>query len=221
MPITKAIKTPGGADIAYHVATRVEAQTLDAAQVLLVQVSSWPSVEAYDLAGGKAATWNDWHPVDFAAMANSAALGLGPACEQALAASPNSSLAGGIVSAMRDGLDGARARQWANIKQQRELLDNSPIDHDGYQVDAGASSRLDIMGAVMAMQAGGQASRLWRCSDNVMRELLLADLLAIGQAIAARRQALIETSDTLYQQLNAATDATAVAAVVWPTSPSA
>ena len=221
MPIIKSTQTPGGAAIGYHVATRVEAQTLDAAQVLMVQVSSWPSAEAYDLAGGKAATWNDWHPVDFAALAGAASLGLGPACEQALAASANSSLAGGIVSAQRDGLEGARARQWANIKQQRELLDAAPVDHDGYQVDADDSSRLDIMGAVMAMQANGQASRLWRCSDNVMRELLLADLLAIGQAIAARRQQLIETSDELYQQLQAAATAELVAAVVWPIPPSA
>ena len=111
----------------------------------------------------------------------------------------------------------ARLEQWTSIKQAREELDNAPITHGAFQVDADAHSRVDIMGAIMAMQLGGPSTRLWRCSDNVMRELSLADLVAIGQAIAVRRQSLIETSDALWQQLGAATTVAQVEAVVWPT----
>lgn len=216
MPISKTLQTPGGATIGFHVAQRIEAQTLDAAQVLMVMVASWPSAEAYDLADGKAPTWNDWHPVPFASIAQGAAAGLAHAAEQALVSSTQTPFAAGVLEPARDGLAGVKARRWSNIKMQRDLLDNAPITHGDFELDADASSRMDLMGAVMSMQITGQASRLWRCTDNVMRELTLSDLLAVGTSIAARRQALIETSDALYQLIQAAETVEQVEAICWP-----
>jgi hypothetical protein len=130
----------------------------------------------------------------------------------------------GAVWSWRDGpywhdprsVDEARADRWAAIKERRHELDNAPFQHGGFSVDADVGSRTDVMGALMAMQLTGQTSRLWRCADNIMRELTLADLIAIGTGIAARRQALIETSDALYQQMQTAQTAEAVNAVGWP-----
>lgn len=219
MPIVKSLKTPGGATIAFHCAQRVEAQVQDSAQVLMVSVASWPSVEDYDAAQGKSATWVDWHAVPFTAVATGAAEGLPAALEQALIGDASSVFYGGSFAAPHDDLPGAKARQWANVKQQRDMLDRAPVTLRDFQVDADESSRIDLMGALMAMQLSGQASRLWRCSDNVMRELTTADLGAIGQAIASRRQSLIEISDTLYQQIQAAQTVEDVLAVVWPSEP--
>lgn len=215
MPINKQFKSPSGASVAYHVARRIEAQLDDASQSLLIQVASWPSPQDFDATEGKSPTWVDWYPVPASAVL--AAADISASVEQALVAA-GGAFAGGAVEPTRDDLPGARARRWANIKQTRDILDGAPITHGAFQVDGDQQSRNDIMGAVMAMQLGGPTSRLWRCADNVMRELTLADLVAIGQAIAARRQALIETSDQLWQQLQAATTTAQVEAVVWPTS---
>jgi hypothetical protein len=218
MPITKSTHTPFGAAIGYHTAVRVEAQPGCASQCLMVQVHSWPSDAEHALHEGKGATWQDWHAVPFAAVAALAAEGFLAAVERALINTVDGAFAGGAYQASGAGVDGARARRWANIKAQRDMLDRAPLTHDGMEIDADAGSRTDVMGALMAMQLTGQASRHWRCADNVMRELSLADLVAIGTGIAARRQALIETSDALWQQLQAAQTVAEVDAVTWPTA---
>jgi hypothetical protein len=113
----------------------------------------------------------------------------------------------------------ARDERWSAIKAQRAALGFQPVPLRDFALDADAASRLDVMGAVMAMQVSGDTSRLWRCSDNAMRELTLADLLTVGAAIAARRQALIEASDTLFQQIQTAETNAEVDAVAWPEEP--
>jgi hypothetical protein len=115
-------------------------------------------------------------------------------------------------------IEQVRAERWEAIKAQRERLHDEQIvvPSQAFSLDADAPSRLDLLGAIAAMQASGDSSRRWRCADNVMRELTLADLLAVGGAIAARRQTLIEISDGLYQQIQAAQTAAQVLAVMWP-----
>lgn len=216
MPILKELQTPGGAAIGFHVAQRIEAQTLDSAQVVMVAVASWPTEQSYAAAAGKSPTWVDWHPASFAVAAASAEQGLAGAVEQALIADSAGQFNGGTITTLVGDLPGAKARRWANIKQQRDTLDAEPVPLRDFFIDADESSRMDLMGAVMAAQFSSQAARLWRCSDNVMRELSTADLIAVGQAIAARRQSLIEVSDQLYQQIQAAETVEEVDAVVWP-----
>lgn len=113
-------------------------------------------------------------------------------------------------------IDAAKRRRWALFKARRQELDESPMPLRDFHVDADASSRQDLMGAIMAMQLTGETSRVWRCSDNVMRELSFSDIVTVGVGIAARRQTLIETSDTLYQQIQSATTVEEVEAVTWP-----
>lgn len=139
--------------------------------------------------------------------------------ETALTLVAGSPWEGGTVVPTMAPLEEAKVRRWALIKLQREERDNSPIPHNGFEVDADASSRLDILGAITAMQLGGATSRLWRCTDNVMRELTLADISAIGQAIAARRQALIETSAGLYHAIQAAQTVAQLEVISWPVTP--
>lgn len=113
-------------------------------------------------------------------------------------------------------LEEVRAARWAEIKAQRQALDAAPIEVDGILIDADERSRIDVMGAVVAMQLTGEATRPWRCSDNQMRTLTAAQIQQVGIAIANRRQALIETSDALAQQIQAAATVAAVSAVAWP-----
>ena len=131
----------------------------------------------------------------------------------------------GVHLRLRDGalrwedtrdLEERRAARWASLKAYRQELDEQPIAVGDFAIDGDAQSRQDIMGAVMAMQLTGQTERPWRCADNVMRPLTFADLVAAGTAIAARRQHLIEVSDQLWQQLQAAATVAEVDAVTWP-----
>lgn len=110
-----------------------------------------------------------------------------------------------------------QTQRWDEIKATRQALDNAPITiGGGIPLDGDEKSRNNILGAVVAMQLASLATRNWRCADNVMRVLTLAQIVEAGLGIAARRQSLIETSDALYHQIQAATTPAQVAAVVWP-----
>lgn len=201
MPILKTTRAPNGVTVSYHRLGAVEGRFPD----LTVQVQSWVDREAY--LQGLPPSFNFYAPFD--------ARGLLGQFEQAALAVQD--LAGGTVEVDGDtDLAAAQVRRWAKLKQERDALDFAPISHADFEIDADQQARLDIMGAIMAMQAAGQSTRLWRCSDNQMRELSLSDLLAVGTAIAARRQHLIETSDALWQQLQAAQTVEEVEAVAWP-----
>lgn len=207
MPLLKTITAPNGATLTYHRVSRAEVTPSGTEAT----VQSWPDEAAF--LAGRPPLWNS--------RIND---GLAPALLGQLEAALMTGAGdfGGATPLSDSGsdLEQARQRQWAEIKARRAQLDNEPIGvtvaATDIELDADQSSRIDLMGAVLAMQTSGQASRLWRCADNQMRELTLADLITVGQAIAARRQQLIETSDALWQQIQVAENAAAVLAIVWP-----
>lgn len=201
MPILKSFIAPNGVTVTYHRLGQVEGRFPD----LVAQVHSWVDRDAF-LQGMPPAfvSYAPFNAEAWAVQVEQAALGL-----------PD--FTGGTLSAETGGdLEAERVRRWAAIKAERDRRDFGPIAFGEFEVDADQQSRMDIMGALMSMQITGQASRLWRCADNMMRPLTAAELGAVGAAIAARRQALIETSDTLYQQIEAALTSEAVQAVTWP-----
>jgi hypothetical protein len=201
MPILKTFRAPNGITVSYCRLGNVEGRFPD----LVVQVQCWVDEAAY-LQGTPPAYA---HYVPFTATA------LRDELEHAALALPD--LTGGTLLAEGDSaLDGAKVRRWAALKAQRDELDSAPFEHAGFLVEADHLSSVRIMRAIMAMQLSGQTSRLWRCADNVMRELSLAELISISTGIDARRQQLIETSDALWQQIQGAQEGADVAAVSWP-----
>jgi hypothetical protein len=114
-------------------------------------------------------------------------------------------------------LDQIRAEKWSELKTHRSTLDYLPMNVDGIDLDATDLARVDFLGAILSMQIKGQTARAWRCTDNVMRDLTLAQIIQAGMGIADRRDDLIRISDTLYQALQTATTADEVSAIVWPT----
>lgn len=215
MALVANITTPFGASVEHHEVARIEGLLTDS--FVSVLVHSWPTSNDCAAHGRKGATYI-W-PVSLPVEAILAATGtLAQRCEAALIAVEDQAnpFYGAAAAPSVTDLETAKAAKWANIKQTRTLLDEAPIALRDFEIDADQKSRQDIMGAVMAMQLTGQTSRLWRCTDNTMRELTLADLVDVGTAIAARRQSLIETSDALYQALQGAETVEDVEAVVWP-----
>lgn len=110
----------------------------------------------------------------------------------------------------------ARAAAWEAIKAHRTAISTAPYPLRDFELDADELSIDRITRAVVLMSAMGLPEQPWRCADNAMRTLTLADLLAVGAGIGARLTAAIETSDGLWQQLQAAQTHAEVAAVEWP-----
>ena len=201
MPIFKLCQL-SGSSVSYFKAAhaRVNLDKMTAT----VSVVGWPDEAA--CLSGQTSTWGTQVTVPIATLAD---------LDDVLLHAPE--LAGGERLADADGtVPTARARKWVAIKARREQLDEASIAIEDFAIDADSSSRLDVMGAIMAMQLSSQGSRMWRCSDNVMRSLSLSQLIGAGTAIAARRQTLIEVSDALYQQIQAAQTLEQIEAINWP-----
>lgn len=205
MALSKPIPAPNGVTMHYHRAVRAEVL----ADGIVVHLQSW--LDEQSCLDGNPPLWTFYENLPLGDLLEALEAQVVVQSEAFLGAD---SLDGSALPLAR-----ARALRWAEIKAQRQLKDHAPMALRDFEVDADAGSRMDLMGAVMAMQITGQATRLWRCTDNVMRELKVQDLVTVGTAVAARRQALIETSDVLYQQIQAAETVEAVRAVVWPDQP--
>lgn len=215
--ILKPTTSPFGAAIGYHCVKRIEGNLDDAHAQLSLTVHSWPAEEDYVAHQGRGPTHVWYLTIDQAAIDGAQLLA---SIEQALvSASPEASpFAGGSIVAPVTGLAAARVRQWARIKQTRDVLNKQPIEHDGIEVDGDDRSRQNLMGAIMAMQLTGETSRQWVCADNVKRLLTLEQIIALGTALAARTQDLVETGDALRAQIfdPALETVEAVEAVAWP-----
>lgn len=113
-------------------------------------------------------------------------------------------------------LETQRRDAWVQIKAEREARMNAPITVQGLTLDADAKSRENLMGAVLEMQATGRAHRQWTLANNSRQNLTMAQLVAIGSAIADRTESLQNLSQDLREQIEAAETAEEVEAIVWP-----
>lgn len=112
-------------------------------------------------------------------------------------------------------LDRLRTEKWDQIKSKRAELAAKPIPVRDFFLDSDPQAQVNVMASVMAMERSGAQSKNWRCADNVMRELSLADLTSAGIAIDRQVQSAIETSDSIYQAIQAAESAEAINAINW------
>lgn len=218
MPILKQTQTPFGAALGFHVAMRAEIDLAGVHQVAIVAVASWPAESDYIAADGRGAAWNWQIPVPLAAIDGGGVLA---SLEAALIADAASPFLGGAAAPFPSGVEAARARQWARIKQTRDILNSLPITFDGVTIDGDNASRQNVMGAIMAMQLIAEIERYWICADNVRRLLTLAQIIGLGTALAARTQELVDIGDALRAQINdpSKTTVAEVEAVVWPVAP--
>lgn len=207
MPFTKTFTAPNGAVLTYHRVGKAEVFPDNAS----FWIQSWVDEQAF--LDGKPPLYNT-------PMQINSVLTLLAQLETSVVEGDNPFGGATIVSAAGADIEQLRRRQWAAIKDSRDKLDNKPIPVPGadFSLDGDQSSRIDIMGGIMSMQASGVETIEWRCADNVMRSLTLQQLTASGTAIAARRAMLIGISDPLYQQLQAAGTAAEIEAIIWPQS---
>lgn len=218
MPIHKLIKTGNGALLSYHVATRTEVALGDPSELAFVTVCSWPE-EADFISNGGLSPVSVIHPgVPLQPLGGTS---YQSAIESSLVAAVTSPLYGGTVVAAVTGIEAARVRQWARLKQTRELLDAQSLEIDGIAINADERSCQKLFRAILDMQFSGQAARKWVCADDLERELTAAQLAAFGAAIVARTQSLVEISFALRAQVfdPLKTTTQEIEAVVWPMAP--
>ncbi len=113
----------------------------------------------------------------------------------------------------------ARFDKWDEIKRERAVRETSPITVANRTFDATTDSQAKIAGAVqlaqLALMAGEPFSIDWTLADNSVATLTSQELIAIGVALGTRTSAIYSTARTLRAQIDAATTAAEVEAIVW------
>lgn len=213
MPILKLISAPNGAQVGYHRIAQVEGTFPN----LVVAVHGWPDEQACkDMKPPLYVHRISFDGTDLMDELETHALqayvGEGETAFQPFAG-------GAIISDNASELEALKTRRWAYLKAHRDKLMYAPIPYQDYAVDADMDSQIKILGSAFMMQATPGATKMWRCSDNVMREFGIAELLAIGSAISVRTQDLIDTTAVLWQQMADAETPEEVANIHWPDAP--
>lgn len=112
-----------------------------------------------------------------------------------------------------------KADKWAMIKRARTQAEQAPFTWDGSTFDGDRESQARIQGAVLmallAIQAGQPFAIDWTLADDSVRTLSASDMLAVGQALAARVNVTHQTGRVKREAIAGATDLPAVAAVSW------
>jgi hypothetical protein len=113
-----------------------------------------------------------------------------------------------------------KGEKWAAIKADRATAEFGGFVWDGSSFDSDAISQSRIQGCVqLALLAAtaGQAFEIdWTLATNEVRTLSGADVVAVGQALGTHVANQHATARVLRLAIEAAEDAPALDAIVWP-----
>lgn len=213
--ILKQVTSPFGAVLNAHVVQKLEASSVDPTGKAIAHVYSWPSKDDYVLHEGKGATYTWYIGIPLTQLNSSDFFAH---IEQVLISTElsGSPFFGGSIITTEDTLQDAKQRQWAQIKQTREILDAQPIIIEDMRFDADANSKQKIMSAILEMQDVPDTTlRNWTLADNTIATITKSDLIALNSAISTRADTLQNISQLLRARIDAATNVSDVVAVVW------
>ena len=112
-----------------------------------------------------------------------------------------------------------KAAQWTAIKAQRDAVEFGGYTWDGSGFDSDSQSQSRIMGAAqlatLAAMAEQPFSIDWTLTDNTVRTLAGADMIAAGQALGVHVGAAHATARALRAAIESATTQAEVEAVQW------
>lgn len=213
MPIIKSIKTQGGASLTWHRIARQAVGFLDAHNVAVLEVQSWPTIDDFVAQAGLAFTHQFTFTVPLVGLRGDSFLA---DCEQALINDPDGLLYGGSLAPLPTDLDMLKVLRWAQMKQMRDFAAALPIVVDGAVFDADSKSVDNVRGAIQGMEISGAATIAWTLFDNSVRVLTLDELRHVGAAIMARVDACYQQARELRLLIEAANTPEDVAAINWP-----
>lgn len=217
MPIYKQIKMTSGALLSYHVATRVEVALDGLFELALVTVCSWPQESDY-VANSGLSPVSVIHPgVPLQSRGEASYIST---IEAALVATETSPLCGGAIVPAVTGVEAARVRQWARIKQTGTILSDAGVAWDGHVFDSKKASRDALLARVAVLGLGGGIGEtLWTLRDNSQLLLSFEQLSQVCQVVGAYVDAIHQQMQLLRGLIfdPAKTTVEQVESVVWPT----
>jgi hypothetical protein len=218
MPLLKSVATPNGANLGYHVASRLGSDLLGEHAVALLTVLSWPSEETYVLNDGKLASWEWTVPVPLAPL--QVAGDLLNLCEEVLAALDGAlhPFGGATRVPLVADIDGRKARKRAEIDQERERRIVLPFVFDGIEFDGDVASQRNIQGWQTQIANGVALPEgfTWRDAANIDHPADAAFVNGLGAAITTRGTLVYRQSWLLKAAVEAAATAEEVQAITWP-----
>jgi uncharacterized protein YfiM (DUF2279 family) len=111
-------------------------------------------------------------------------------------------------------LDNIKAAAKQQIDAQRDSFINGGVVYNGHTFQTDAQSIMDIMGAVLAA-----VDTQWLTKDNVVVPMTVADMQALGGAVAAHKEFYVYRARQHKDAIDALTDKTAIdaymAAINW------
>lgn len=113
-------------------------------------------------------------------------------------------------------LDEVKAIKIAELKNERTMREEAPVEYGGKLWDFDSKARDRITAAVTALEVGGVESIEWTAHDDTSARLTALDLKGIVAAAALRGDALHKKYRELRDAANAAESAGEVNAVTWP-----
>lgn len=211
MPILKPIPTPNGITAAHRIV-----KTELTGTTLRLQVHMYPSL---DKAEDAHLLWQEYPELPLAALDVQDPIG---SLERALAAQPDGLFAGAtyVADAAVDDIETARACKWAEIKGERDRLENGGFDVPGVgRFDSDADSRARIVGAVtaakIAKDEGQPFSVEWTLADNTTVMLNAEQVISVGFAMLTHITSTHEKGRVLRAQIDAAEDVDSLNAITW------
>ena len=107
-----------------------------------------------------------------------------------------------------------RAKEWQQIKAQRNAAINAPLKTQFGVIDADAAGQAGVAAALRRLQRT-RGSVGFTLHTNSVVQVSLSDMLAASDAIDARTQAAFERGQALRKRIQSA-DAAALAQIFWP-----
>ena len=209
--IQKPVTLPSGSQVTHHAIGKIEISP--DGRALLVFGSSWGSAEARVDGCEPIDRFHIRIPIDAACPALMNDIGQWLVSSDLLAG-------GAITPAEILAVEDVRLARWAYVKARRMAAEFGPFEFEGLVFDADQMSQARIQGAVqlavLSLQAGGNFAIDWTLADNTVVTLSAAQMLGVGQALAANVQAAYDTARVLRQQIEAAGTAEAIGEVRWP-----
>lgn len=112
-------------------------------------------------------------------------------------------------------LEDIKKSKWDEIKQARNTAEFGGFTWDGSQFDSDAISQQRISGAVQLAMINPNYTIEWTLSNNTTRNLSAQDVIAVGVSLGNHVSFQHEKARLLREQINSATTAEQVNAVVW------
>lgn len=109
----------------------------------------------------------------------------------------------------------AKDLKWTEIKTARTLQEFGTFDWGGYTFQCDEVSQRRIQGAVQLAAIDDTMTLDWTLADDSVQNFTAAEYVQIGQALAIHVSQAHERGRILRQQIDAATSAEELEAIVW------